>query len=400
MRKLKNFISKAMAFIYVYLVSACKKKKVVSNGKILIIATGHMGNALMDIESMIEMRNLFIKEKKEVYLLCPPSMWKAFNLIEDMSGFQYLGEQCHYGGYHTDFKNVHSIVKELEDYEFEKVIVTLTNDPEAHYLVARLLFNQSYGVFDDVQHTAGGLRYYFERFYTDKVMAPIDMHEFQRMKLLVHKLGGTDYRVRIHYTKSLEDNTYSESRPYITVALDSMSPARRWPIEKYMEFAKYIVNSTDYMVYLTGSSINPEDEEKLEGLLKNKKIYNFIGNTSLAEWIEMLRGSSFHLSVDSGSVHFAASVGTPCICLSGVWDGTRCMPYRLDVLDDRTANPVCVYQKNHDIATKKCYGCKIKTGRFGLGNVFCQKAVDEEKPCLCLSNIDVGQVIDEFNKMI
>lgn len=399
MRKLIKFVSKAMAFIYVYIVSAFKKKKKVSNNRILIIATGGMGNAVMDIEALIEMRKIFIKEKKEIYLLCKPLIWKIFNMIADMSDFQYLGEKCHYGGANTEFKNVYSIVKGLKNYEFEKVIVTLTNDPVAHYVVARLTFNQSYGVFDDVQRTAGVLRYYFEKFYTDKVMVPMDMHEFQRLKLLVRKLGGSDYKIRIHHIGSLEENMYSEYKPYITITLDSSLTQRRWSIEKFIEFIRYILDHTDYLVYLTGSIINPQDEEKLKNILQEERVYNFVGKTSLTGWIEMLRGSSFHLSVDSGSIHFAASVGTPCVCLCGVWDGTRCMPYQLDVLDERTFNPVCVYQEDYEKATEDCYGCKVKTGRYGIGNTMCRNAVNDKKPCLCLSSIGVNQVISAFNRI-
>lgn len=399
MDKIRKFISKALAFIYVFIFSVCKKKKVVVNNKILIIATGHMGNAVMDIDAVMAIKKIFIQEGKEVYLLCPPTIWIAFNLIEDMSGITYIGDKCYYGGYDTDFKNVYKIVNALKGYEFEKIIVTLTNDPEAHYVVAGLSFNQSYGVFDDIRHTAGGLRYYFEKYYTNKIIAPMNMHEFQRLKLLVQALGEVKYETGIRFIKPTESVT-SRKKPYITIAMDSMVTARRWPIEKYIQFAEYVLENTDYLVYLTGSKIDPKDRKNLEAILKNKKVFNFIGKTSLTEWIEMLRGSSFHLSVDSGSVHFAASVGTPCVCLCGVWDGTRCMPYQFDLSDSRTSTPICVYQKDYLKVTENCYACKMKTGKFGIGNDLCRKAVNNKKPCLCLSNIEVSQVIEAFNEMI
>ena len=228
MDKIRKFISKALAFIYVFIFSVCKKKKVVVNNKILIIATGHMGNAVMDIDAVMAIKKIFIQEGKEVYLLCPPTIWIAFNLIEDMSGITYIGDKCYYGGYDTDFKNVYKIVNALKGYEFEKIIVTLTNDPEAHYVVAGLSFNQSYGVFDDIRHTAGGLRYYFEKYYTNKIIAPMNMHEFQRLKLLVQALGEVKYETGIRFIKPTESVT-SRKKPYITIAMDSMVTARRWP---------------------------------------------------------------------------------------------------------------------------------------------------------------------------
>lgn len=400
MKKMAKFISKVMAFLYVYMISALKKIGVVDNNKILIIASGHMGNAVMDIDSIIAIKNIFKQQGKEIYLLCSTTLWKVFNLIEDMSDFRFIGEKYHYSGNGTNFKNVYAIVKTIRNYEFEKVIVTLTNDPVAHYVVASLRCNLSYGVFDKVKHTSGGLRYYFEKFYTNKIMAPIDMHEFQRLKLLVKDLGNTEYKAGIHYIKPAESCSDDRRRPYITIALDSMVTERRWPIEKYIQFGEYVLCNTDYYIYLTGGAMDFEDAAKLENFLKKERVINLIGKTSLSGWIEILRGSCFHLSVDSGSVHFAASVGTPCICLSGVWDGKRCMPYQIDLLTEKTSVPVCVYQEKYIEATQKCYGCKIKTGKFGRANNLCWKDCIEGKPCRCLSNIQVSNVIAAFNEMI
>ena len=395
MRRVFKVCSKIMAFVYAFICSIMKKKTPIANNCVLIIATGHIGNAILDIDAILEMKRFFLNEGKKVYLLCSPTMWNIFQILADVSDFEYIGENYRYSGNGTDFKNVYRTLKSLKQYEFEKVIVTLTNDPVAHYVVASIPFNESYGVFDDVKHIDGFFRYYFERYYTKKVKVPVDMHEFQRLKMLIQLFGEKDYKTAIHYIQPQTLKTNTERQPYITIAMDSMCTQRRWKKEQYALLVDNLLRSYPYDIYCTGGTLANEVYHYCYERIKDKnRFFNFAAKTTVIEWFELIRGAVFHIGVDSGSIHVAASVGTQAFCLVGVWDGKRALPYVTDKEDKRTCSPVCVYRE--DINDLKCYACKVYGGRYGVGNTICYKTCQKGEACLCLQRITYLDVLNKI----
>ena len=395
MRRMFETCSKIMAFAYVFIRSIIKKKVKIANNCVLIIATGHIGNAILDIDAILEMKKLLGDEGKKVYLLCSPTMWNTFQILADVSDFEYIGENYHYSGNGTDLKSVYRMLKPLKQYEFETVIVTLTNDPAAHYVVASIPFNECYGVFDDVKHTAGFFRYYFERYYTKKIKVPVDMHEFQRLKMLIQSLGERDYETAIHYIQPQILKADIERQPYITIAMDSMCTQRRWEKEQYALLIDNLLEHYPYDIYCTGGTSASEVYQYCYERVKEKnRFFNYAEKTTVIEWFELIRGAVFHIGVDSGSIHVAASVGTVAFCLVGVWDGKRALPYVTDKEDKRTCRPVCVYRK--DINDLKCYACKVYGGRYGVGNNICYKACQKGEACLCLQSITCLDVLNKI----
>ncbi|NBI91022.1 lipopolysaccharide heptosyltransferase family protein [Lachnospiraceae bacterium] len=393
MGKLGLILSKALAFIYVFLLNISKKKKKVTSGKILIIAAGHMGNAIMDIDAICALKDFYKGKNKMVYLLCALPLWKTFQAIGDMTDFIYMEHVYPYQGNGTDLRNVHRTISKVRQHEFEEILVTLNNAPLAHYVVAASSCNKSWGVFDNVKHTHGSLRYYFEKKYTDKIYVPVDLHETQRLKMLLKEIGVKDYHVRIHHIK--KSVAYAlPNRPYITIAMDSMSTERRWPRENYTELVHVLLDRYPYDICCTGGEVANEIYEYCaKGLPDTGRFHNYAGKTGMKEWFELIRGAALHIGVDSGSIHVAASVGTQAISLSGVWDGKRCLPYDVDIENENTCQPVCVYRNDIDIKELSCYACKVYGGRSGRGNNECYKQCRKGGTCLCLKNISVGTVV-------
>lgn len=386
-KKVKLILSKAIAFVYIFILNLFHTRKKVNSGKVLIIAAGHMGNAILDIDAIMALKNFFRKKNKKVYLLCSLTVWETFDLIADMSDFYYIENAYPYGENGTDFRNVYRAVSKIRQLEFEKIIVTLSNAPLAHYIVAASVHNESWGVFDNVKHTHGSIRYYFERKYTNKVFAPIDLHETQRLKMLIKRIGVENYEVQIHYIER-KGAFETIQQPYITIAMDSMCMERRWPRESFKELMKLLLDKYPYDICCTGG-IKANDIYKYCSIDMEHahRIHNYAGKTNINEWIELIRGAVLHIGVDSGSIHVAASVGTQAISLSGVWDGKRSLPYHVDIENENTCLPVCVYRDDVDVKKMPCYACKAYGGRYGRGNTECYKKCQAGNPCLCLQSI-------------
>ena len=128
-KKVKLILSKAVAFAYIFILNLFHTRKKVNSGKVLIIAAGHMGNAILDIDAIMALKNFFRKKNKKVYLLCSLTVWETFDLIADMSDFYYIENAYPYGENGTDFRNVYRAVSKIRQLEFEKIIVTLSNAP-------------------------------------------------------------------------------------------------------------------------------------------------------------------------------------------------------------------------------------------------------------------------------
>lgn len=397
MKKIGAFLSKAIGFIYVFFLYHSRKKAKVNNGKILIIVSGHLGNLLMDVHALYDLKNYYLAKDKEVYILTSSNMWKLMNRCFDFSDTVFATDEFPYDKKKIlHLKKYRRMLRSLPDSAYEVIVANLTSGYTADFLMASLKANEKWGVFPESDRN--DWRTYFRRAYTNKITVDKDLHETRQLKLMLKQIGVNDHKVCITPIPPKGEIPYMEK--YITVSLDSMSTERRWPIERFIEFAQFVLDNTSYDVCLTGVSVSKKDEEKLAELKKNARVKDYIGKTSMDEWIEILRGSSFNLSVDSGSVHFAASVGTPGVCLTGVWDGTRCLPYDLDTEHEGTFAPVCVYQKDHREKTANCYACRALHGWYGIGNDACLKDVKAGLPCQCLSGLEVEQVITAFNKLI
>ena len=153
--------------------------------------------------------------------------------------------------------------------------------------MASIPFNESYGVIDDVKHIDGFFRYYFERYYTKKVKVPVDMHEFQRLKMLIQLFGEKDYKTAIHYIQPQTLKTNTERQPYITIAMDSMCTQRRWKIEQYALLVDNLLRSYPYDIYCTGGTLANEVYHYCYERIKDKnRFFNFSAKTTLIECFE------------------------------------------------------------------------------------------------------------------
>lgn len=389
---MSNFVSiasKALGFLYVYKTYKLKKlypDDAVSNKSILVMMTGHIGNVIMDIEFVLELRKLFkIEDGWKIDILCTKRLWSTCNLLADMSDYNWVDVDYVDATSGTDFPTTYRIVKALKGREYEKVIVTLPdNAPLANYIVATLRSNESIAAFNDIPGKKGA-RWYFERAYTLPIKVNVDVHETVRLRAILRHLGGENYKIRIHPIPKLCSFS-GPSDEYVTITIDSMSTERRWNGSNFAELANLIIDRLGYRVCFTGGKAGEAIYRDIyPHIEKPERITNYVAKTSIEEWVELLRGAVFHVGVDSGSLHVAASVGTPSFCLTGWWDGTRCFPYVTEEQTFDCVDPVCIYGINRKDLS--CYACKARNGRSGVGNDECYRDCRSGKPCHCVSSI-------------
>ena len=92
----------------------------------------------------------------------------------------------------------------------------------------------------------------------------------------------------------------------------------RWPIDRFAEVGRRWVESGGCVVVVGG-----ENEKALGKLIEGQcgsTVLNLCGQTSVLETTEVLKNCGVLVTNDSGPMHLAALVGTPCVAVFSARD--------------------------------------------------------------------------------
>lgn len=94
-------------------------------------------------------------------------------------------------------------------------------------------------------------------------------------------------------------------------------PAKRWLPERYAEVIKRISASGPVRWKLVGTAKDHAVAAEIDSLAGVGAVENLAGGTTLAELIELLRGSDVLLTNDTGTMHLAALLGVRTVSIFG-----------------------------------------------------------------------------------
>lgn len=390
MKLVKKVISYLIGYLYVILRFLFKGSTQVDNGCVLIILWGFFGDALINAKSVISLVEYYTKKGKKVTVVGKNEIKNAFEKVLEIQTIRFFVLD-------DITLTLRAIKRTLSGLEREgyEVIVSLApwdNWPSL-YIPLCLSCNESWGVFP--QENKRVLKRISSKVFTNRIIVSFDMNQMQRSKLLMKKIGISDFQTGIIAIPPKYREVRSDS--YIVFSVDSSNLVRRWAPENFIELAGKLLERYPYDIYLTGVNVEPDVVEQYErSFMGNDRVKITMGKLSLDEWVETIRGSRFVVSIDSGAAHVAASTGATCFCLTGVWDGHRVMPYAVDEPTLGTKEPICVYRTDVDVEGLECYACNKK--RYGWGNEECSTLCKKKQPCLCLSKITVDDVMSVIEK--
>jgi len=169
------------------------------------------------------------------------------------------------------------------------------------------------------------------------------------------------------------EESISDDSSVIGLCPGSKMAAKRWPLDRYERVSKQLLSkSPRYRVVVLGG---PEDQTTGEDIRRSlgERVINLAGRLSLLESAEALRRCRLYVGNDTGVMHLAAAVGTPCV---GIFS-SRDHPGRWDPIGS-----------NHIVLRKEvpCSGCMLET---------CI-----EKEMLCLKEIKVEEVLDAVERVL
>lgn len=175
--------------------------------------------------------------------------------------------------------------------------------------------------------------------------------------------------------------------PYAVFVLGAASTLRRWPVWAYVGIADELFKQTDLSLVLCGTpaeiQLGVTFLKYLEENLRSRVI-NLIGKTDLVALVNIMANARFVVTNETGSVHLAAAVGTPVICIAGGGDFGHLVPYPADIETKGRPLPITIYRR------MDCYGCGWR----------CMYRLRSDEPAPCIAGIGVKDVWTAVEKIL
>ncbi len=155
--------------------------------------------------------------------------------------------------------------------------------------------------------------------------------------------------------------------------------AKRWPLDRYRELTKKLINDLHAQILLIGG---PEDidlnQQLLQGLdVPKDAIINLAGKTTIGQLAALLQQCTLFIGNDSSPMHLAAAVGIPVIAIFGPTSPQEYGPYPLD-------DPKHIFIW-HPSTTQPC---------FFLGKM------QTTTPCTCIQSVTVDEVWHAIHQLL
>ena len=151
----------------------------------------------------------------------------------------------------------------------------------------------------------------------------------------------------------------------IAIHAGASCPSKRWAPERFAEVADALREKYGAGIVLVGGSETGKFSDEVAAAMKTKPI-DMTGNFLLGELAEFLSRCILFISNDSGPVHVAVAVGTPCVVIFGRKDPG---------LSPERWGPVGEFNR----VLHKDAGCDICLAHNCLKDFACLKAISPEE---------------------
>jgi heptosyltransferase-2 len=306
--------------------------------KILVRGTNWVGDAVMTIPALGELRRIFPGARITLYTRA----W-AEGIFRDAALFD---EILTFDKTRSKIKDALTQAKELKKHGFD-LAVLFPNSFETALVAKMAKIPRRFGyskegrsflltdsieipVWKDERH---------EVFYYLNLIAEIEKEYFAARKVLDNAplidLPISEPR-RLEARRILEENGIDPSKKTVALGVGSTnSRAKRWPAENYAELNDLLQDKLNTNVVLVGAT--DEMEVSAEVFAKSqKKPIILTGKTNLAEAVAVLSEIDLLVSNDMGLAHIAPAVGTKTLVIFGPTNEKTTQPIGSEII----RNPV------------------------------------------------------------
>lgn len=163
---------------------------------------------------------------------------------------------------------------------------------------------------------------YDKKLYNHEIDVSEYLFEFYKNKHFTEKF--IDQKISdLNFNIEVKSNyiRFDDSVRYFIVFTGSSRPEKIWPIDNFVEVSNHIYNKYKFIPVLCGSASDRKYVDKFKDFYDlDKGLVDLCGKTSLLEFACLLKDAEFLISIDTGAVHIAATVGC---AVFGIFNGTR-----------------------------------------------------------------------------
>ncbi len=375
--KIKRKINSCIIKFFDYSICLFPQKRIKKD--ILLIKLDAIGDFILWQDSLRAYKELY--KNNHITLICNSSVKEIakqdpfFNEIVAINRNLFL----------FDFAYHKNIVKKIRKYKFEKIISPVFSRDAffCEKVIALLNGKEIIGYNGGATNLNTRQRKKFDKYYTKLLNTPPKEYtsELKINGYFVSQLFNINFIEELPqlYIKDISSSKIPQE-DFIAIAISASYSARAWDIEKFSNIANYLTDK--YNIVLLGQG--KEDNIKAMYLLKRckdrNKIINLVNNTTILEYIEIIKRALFIIGNDSSAVHIASAVKTPSICIAPGAHYNRFVPYPINLTT--TYTPRVIVHK------MECFGCDYK----------CKYPIVKELKCIADIKEDI--VIENINQLI
>lgn len=112
----------------------------------------------------------------------------------------------------------------------------------------------------------------------------------------------------------------------VVVNLGASKPANRWDAERWAELCDRLARESGLSVHITGGREDRATAEMVAAL-STAKLCDDVGRLTLKQTAGLIHSARMFIGCDTGPLHIAAALGTPCVALFGASDPARTGPF-------------------------------------------------------------------------
>lgn len=287
--------------------------------KILVRGTNWIGDAVMTIPALRELRRIF----PSAHISLHTRKW-AKGIFQDAS---FIDEIIAFDKSGSKIKDSLSQSKQVKQHNFDLVIL-FTNSFESAlvYKLAKIprrfgyaKEGRSFLLTDSVQMPAWKNERH-EVFYYLNLIAEVENSFFGKRTVLdnapISKLEVSDQR-KIEARKILEKNGIDLRKKTVALGVGSTnSRAKRWQAESYAKLNDLLQSDSNCNVLLIGA-FDEIDISSMVFEISEKKPVILTGKTDLSEAVGVLAEIDLLISNDMGLAHIAPAAGTQTLVIFG-----------------------------------------------------------------------------------
>lgn len=302
--------------------------------KILVRGTNWIGDAVMTIPALRELRRIFPTAKISLHTRkWAQGIFQDASFIDEIIAFEKSGSKI---------KDSLVQSKQLKNRNFDlSILFTNSFESALVYKIAGIprrfgyaKEGRSFLLTDSVPMPAWKNERH-EVFYYLNLIAEIENSYFQRETVLENipnaNLEVSEER-KVQARKILEKNGVDLSKKIVALGVGSTnSRAKRWQTESYAKLNDLLQNESDCNVILVGAFDEIEVSEKVHNKSEKKPII-VTGKTDLSEAVAVLSEIDLLISNDMGLAHVAPSVGTKTLVIFGPTNEKTTQPIGSEII--------------------------------------------------------------------